>query len=104
MFGGVREGTPWRDFVFSVEREDVRTLRAPLLVLAGEDAYHPAAVRLSCAAITPLPPSARARSLSVAIRALTIVLSPLVYGFAAVVLPRTRRWQERFPSLLRMQS
>ena len=83
----------------------MRTLRAPLLVLAGEDAYHPAAVRLSCAAITPLPPvRARALSLSVAIRALTIVLSPLVYDIAAVVLPRTRRWQERFPSLLRMQS
>jgi pimeloyl-ACP methyl ester carboxylesterase len=53
MFGGMR-GSPWRDFVFSVRREDVQTLRAPLLVLAGQDAYHPAAVRFPCP--PPLPP------------------------------------------------
>eukprot|EP01048_Picozoa_sp_COSAG05_P011403 COSAG05_NODE_1072_length_5963_cov_9.550477_1_plen_203_part_00 len=74
MFGGVREGTPWRDFVFSVEREDVRTLHAPLLVLAGEDAYHPAAVRLLCAAITPPSP---VRSLSLSI-SLSLSLLPSV--------------------------
>ena len=35
MFGG--------DFVFSVSRDDVRGVRAPLLVLLGDDAHHPSA-------------------------------------------------------------
>jgi pimeloyl-ACP methyl ester carboxylesterase len=45
MFGG--------DFVFSVDRELVRTCSVPLLVLAGNDEFHPTAVAREIAALAP---------------------------------------------------
>jgi pimeloyl-ACP methyl ester carboxylesterase len=38
---GLRENLYGGDFVFSVTRDRVKTLRAPLLVLRGNDLYHP---------------------------------------------------------------
>jgi pimeloyl-ACP methyl ester carboxylesterase len=45
MFGG--------DFVFSVDREFVRTCPVPLLVLAGNDEFHPTAVAEEIASLAP---------------------------------------------------
>jgi pimeloyl-ACP methyl ester carboxylesterase len=45
MYGG--------DFVFSVSRDFVRGCRTPLLVLAGDDVYHPTAVAQEIAGIAP---------------------------------------------------
>jgi pimeloyl-ACP methyl ester carboxylesterase len=45
MFGG--------DFVFSVTREFVRRCPTPLLVLPGDDVYHPAAIAAEIAALAP---------------------------------------------------
>ena len=45
MFGG--------DFVFSVDRDFVKECPAPLLVLAGNDAFHPRAVAQEIAALAP---------------------------------------------------
>jgi pimeloyl-ACP methyl ester carboxylesterase len=45
MFGG--------EFVFSVSREFVRSCRAPLLVLAGDDNFHPTATAQEIAALAP---------------------------------------------------
>ena len=41
------------DFVFSVSRNEVRTARAPLLVLRGNDLYHPAETSEEIARIAP---------------------------------------------------
>jgi pimeloyl-ACP methyl ester carboxylesterase len=45
MFGG--------DFVFSVSREFVRSCAAPLLVLAGDDTFHPTVVAEEIVALAP---------------------------------------------------
>jgi pimeloyl-ACP methyl ester carboxylesterase len=45
MYGG--------DFVFSVDREFVRQCRTPLLILAGNDHYHPRAVAEEIAELAP---------------------------------------------------
>jgi hypothetical protein len=45
MFGG--------DFVFSVTRDFVRDCPTPLLVLPGDDMYHPAAIAAEIAALAP---------------------------------------------------
>ena len=45
MFGG--------EFVFSVSRDVVRQCRTPLLVLAGNDAFHPTATAEELAALAP---------------------------------------------------
>ena len=45
MFGG--------EFVFSVSREVVRQCRAPLLVLAGDDNFHPTATAAEIARLAP---------------------------------------------------
>ena len=45
MFGG--------DFIFSVSREAVRRCRAPLLVLPGNDAFHPTGIGLEIADLAP---------------------------------------------------
>lgn len=45
LFGG--------DFVFSVGREFVRTLQVPLLILPGDDAFHPEATAREIAALSP---------------------------------------------------
>jgi pimeloyl-ACP methyl ester carboxylesterase len=41
------------DFVFSVTRDFVRNCRTPLLVLAGDDLYHPAPIAQEIAALAP---------------------------------------------------
>lgn len=45
MYGG--------DFVFSVTRDFVKSCRTPLLVLAGDDLYHPTEVAREIAALAP---------------------------------------------------
>lgn len=45
MFGG--------DFVFSVRPEDVSACRVPLLVLRGNDVYHPSSISRSVAELAP---------------------------------------------------
>jgi len=45
MFGG--------DFVFSVSRDEVRRMGLPLLILAGNDAFHPAEISREIATIAP---------------------------------------------------
>jgi len=45
MYGG--------DFVFSVTREFVRKCTHPLMVLAGDDLYHPAPVSREIASLAP---------------------------------------------------
>jgi hypothetical protein len=45
MYGG--------DFVFSVTRDFVRSVQAPLLVLMGNDIYHPSATSREIAEIAP---------------------------------------------------
>jgi pimeloyl-ACP methyl ester carboxylesterase len=45
MFGG--------DFVFAVDRDFVRALQTPLLVLAGNDNFHPTATAREIAALAP---------------------------------------------------
>lgn len=45
MYGG--------DFTFSVTREEVRSCRVPLLVLRGDDQYHPAPISEEIARIAP---------------------------------------------------
>jgi hypothetical protein len=45
MFGG--------DFVFSVDRDFVRACPVPLLVLAGNDEFHPRAVAREIAELAP---------------------------------------------------
>merc|ERR1711972_755183 len=47
MFGG------GRDFVFSVTREDVKTMHTPLLVLMGRDMYHPSQTAREIALLAP---------------------------------------------------
>jgi pimeloyl-ACP methyl ester carboxylesterase len=42
--GALRENMFGGDFVFSVSRDFVRSCTVPLLVLAGDDAFHPTAV------------------------------------------------------------
>jgi hypothetical protein len=42
-----------RDFVFSVRRDFVRGLEAPLLVLSGTDAFHPAGTSREIALLAP---------------------------------------------------
>jgi pimeloyl-ACP methyl ester carboxylesterase len=41
------------DFVFSVSRDFVRACRTPMLVLAGDDLYHPAPVAEEIAHLAP---------------------------------------------------
>eukprot|EP01062_Namystynia_karyoxenos_P023911 TRINITY_DN19278_c0_g1_i1.p1 TRINITY_DN19278_c0_g1~~TRINITY_DN19278_c0_g1_i1.p1 ORF type:complete len:300 (+),score=77.68 TRINITY_DN19278_c0_g1_i1:84-902(+) len=45
MFGG--------DFVFSIDRDELRSVQAPLLVLMGRDAFHPSATAREVAALAP---------------------------------------------------
>jgi pimeloyl-ACP methyl ester carboxylesterase len=45
MYGG--------DFVFSVPRDFVRSCATPLMVLAGDDLYHPAPISRELAALAP---------------------------------------------------
>ena len=48
-----RERMYGSDFVFSVTRDFVRKCTHPLLVLAGDDLYHPAPVSREIAALAP---------------------------------------------------
>jgi pimeloyl-ACP methyl ester carboxylesterase len=41
------------DFVFSVSREFVQACRTPMLILAGDDLYHPAAIAEEIARLAP---------------------------------------------------
>jgi pimeloyl-ACP methyl ester carboxylesterase len=41
------------DFVFSVSRDFVRACRTPMLVLAGDDLYHPAPIAEEIARLAP---------------------------------------------------
>jgi pimeloyl-ACP methyl ester carboxylesterase len=41
------------DFVFAVSRDDVKAMKTPLLVLQGNDVYHPAAVSRDVAELAP---------------------------------------------------
>jgi pimeloyl-ACP methyl ester carboxylesterase len=41
------------DFVFNVTRDFVHSCRTPLLVLAGDDLYHPAPISREIAALAP---------------------------------------------------
>jgi pimeloyl-ACP methyl ester carboxylesterase len=50
---GFREHLYGGDFVFSVSRDDVRRCAAPLLVLRGNDQYHPAAISEEVARLAP---------------------------------------------------
>jgi hypothetical protein len=45
MYGG--------DFVFNVSRDFTRSCRTPLLILAGADLYHPAAISREIADLAP---------------------------------------------------
>ena len=45
MFGG--------DFLFAASREDVAAIEAPLLVLRGDDVYHPASISREVAELAP---------------------------------------------------
>ncbi|HVA67691.1 MAG TPA: alpha/beta hydrolase [Candidatus Binataceae bacterium] len=45
MYGG--------DFVFSVTRDFVRSCRTPMMILAGDDLYHPAAIAQEIAELAP---------------------------------------------------
>ena len=49
----MREAMYGGDFVFSVSREFVRRCPAPLLVLAGNDAFHPTAIAEEISALAP---------------------------------------------------
>jgi hypothetical protein len=42
-----------QDFVFSVTRDFVRGCRTPLLVLAGDDNFHPTAIAREIAELAP---------------------------------------------------
>jgi pimeloyl-ACP methyl ester carboxylesterase len=50
---GLKSNLYARDFVFSVTRDEVRACRAPLLVLRGNDLYHPSAISEEVAQIAP---------------------------------------------------
>lgn len=52
-FASFRERLFGGDFVFSVSREAVRAIEAPLLVLAGNDAHHPFETSREIAALAP---------------------------------------------------
>ena len=52
-FGGFRERMFGGEFVFSVSRELVRACRAPLLVLPGDDYFHPTAIARELADLAP---------------------------------------------------
>lgn len=52
-FASFREHLFGGDFVFSVSREAVREVKAPLLVLAGNDAHHPAETSREIAGLVP---------------------------------------------------
>lgn len=52
-FAAYREHLFARDFVFNVTRDDVRAMRAPLLVLLGNDAHHPSDTSREIAALAP---------------------------------------------------
>jgi pimeloyl-ACP methyl ester carboxylesterase len=52
-FAGLRSNLYGGDFVFSVSRDDVRRCPAPLLVLRGNDVYHPAETSEEIARIAP---------------------------------------------------
>jgi pimeloyl-ACP methyl ester carboxylesterase len=45
MYGG--------DFVFNVSRDDVRAVQSPLLVLMGNDVYHPSGISREIASLAP---------------------------------------------------
>ena len=50
---GLKENLYGGDFAFSVTRDTVKTLRAPLLVLRGNDLYHPPETSEEIASIVP---------------------------------------------------
>jgi len=51
--GAFRESMYGGDFVFAVSRDFVRSCQTPLLVLAGDDLYHPAPISRELAEIAP---------------------------------------------------
>jgi pimeloyl-ACP methyl ester carboxylesterase len=51
--GGLKSRLYDGDFVYSVTRDEVRGIVAPLLVLRGDDEYHPAAISEEVARIAP---------------------------------------------------
>jgi pimeloyl-ACP methyl ester carboxylesterase len=51
--GSMREQMFGGDFVFNVSRDFVRSCQVPLLVLAGNDVYHPRAIAEEIAALAP---------------------------------------------------
>ncbi len=52
-FASFRERMYGGEFVFSVSRDFVRACRTPMLVLAGNDAFHPTATAQEIAALAP---------------------------------------------------
>jgi pimeloyl-ACP methyl ester carboxylesterase len=52
-FASFRERMYGGDFVFSVDRDFVRKCNTPLLVLAGDDLYHPAPISREIGALAP---------------------------------------------------
>jgi hypothetical protein len=50
---GLKANLYRRDFVFSVTRDEVRACRAPLLVLRGNDLYHPSPISEEVAQLAP---------------------------------------------------
>lgn len=52
-FASFRERMYGGDFVFSVDREFVRNCATPLMVLAGDDLYHPAPISREIGALAP---------------------------------------------------
>jgi pimeloyl-ACP methyl ester carboxylesterase len=50
---GLKDNLYRRDFVFSVSRDEVRACRTPLLVLRGNDLYHPSAISEELVQIAP---------------------------------------------------
>ena len=52
-WGAFRERMYGGDFVFNVSREFVRSCETPMLILAGDDLYHPAAISREIADLAP---------------------------------------------------
>ena len=52
-FKAFREQMYGGDFVFNVSRDDVRSVRSPLIVLMGNDIYHPSGISREIASLAP---------------------------------------------------
>jgi len=52
-FASFRDRLYGSDFVFSISREQARSIRTPLLLLSGNDAHHPSETSRELAALVP---------------------------------------------------